>query len=155
MQRTEELSCLRLEGSQDSIRALLWAPLLSPDSDVPVFNPITSLPHPQHFLRKRPRADSQYQGDRVFKWWPHLQVTGLEMSPWPGQPMQRWFSRASQRSREAQAPLSVNTPSYVNKESTRHFNTYIEQINISNTQTLMTNYALHETVTRFIKHINS
>lgn len=69
--------------------------------------------------------------------------------------MQRRFSRASQRSREAQAPLSVNTPSYVNKESKRHFNTYIEQINISNTQTLMTNYALHETVTRFIKHINS
>lgn len=42
-----------------------------------------------------------------------------------------------------------------NKGTTLHLNAYIEQINISNTQTLMTNYALHETVTRVIKHINS
>lgn len=37
----------------------------------------------------------------------------------------------------------------------RYFNAYIEQINISNTQTLMTNYALHKIVKTFIKHINS
>lgn len=42
-----------------------------------------------------------------------------------------------------------------NEKMTKHFNAYIEQINISTIQTLITNYALHKAVTRFIKRINS
>lgn len=67
--------------------------------------------------------------------------------------MQRQFSRAPEvkRGQGHSGPVSA-FGAVKNIAMTQHFNAYTEQINISNTQTLMTNYALHKTVRRVIKH---